>query len=121
MRPEKPELAPWQERLLRLNVRQTRALMLGVGIFIWMGLFPPWEQQFMNELGDPFVRPAGFNFILSPPDVTGHPNYRGSTVNWTQLLIQWFIVGSATLVYVWRFRDHLHDEHPPRIRMDPYR
>ena len=121
MKPDRPDLAPWQERLLRLNLRQTRALILGAGICIWMGLFPPWEKQFMGPMGNPYVQQAGFDFILSPPDVYQNEYYMGSTVNWTRLFILWAITGALTLLYVWRFRDHLHDEPPTRIRMDPYR
>ena len=113
MKPQRPGLAPWQERLLRLNPRQTWALLMGTFIFLWMGLFPPWEQMFTNELGAWYDRPAGFNWILSPPDLYQTPNYHGATVNWTQLFIQWAVVGGVTLACVWGLRDRLHDGLPP--------
>jgi hypothetical protein len=43
----------------------------------------------------------------------------GSTVNWTQLFVQWLIVIAVTLGYVWRFRDSLGDPMPPRPRNRP--
>ena len=101
---------------MRLNVRQTRALICGAVVFLWMGLFPPWEQLFMGPLGNPYVRQAGFDFILSPPDAFQNEYYLGATVNWTRLFILWAIVGALTVTYVWRFRDNLHDETPPRLR-----
>lgn len=119
MKPDRPDIAPWQERLLTLNRRQTRALLTGVLAFVLMGLFPPWEQLYINELGGWYDRPAGVHFILAPPDQFHLSNYLGATVNWTQLFIQWFLVGGLTLAYVWRFRDNLGDALPPRPRHRP--
>lgn len=119
MKPDRPDIAPWQERLLTLNRRQTIALVAGIYCFIMMGLFPPWEQLFVNELGYWYDRPAGFNFVLSPPDLYNTPNYLGATVNWTQLFIQWILTAAIAMGVVWRFRDNLHDELVPRPRHRP--
>lgn len=105
--------------MLTLNRRQTRALVTGIFGCIIMGLFPPWEQLFINELGHWYDRPAGFGFILSPPDLLNTPNYLGATLNWTQLFIQWMIGGAVTLICIWRFRDNLGDVVAPRPRHRP--
>lgn len=119
MKPDRPELAPWQERLLTLNRRQTRAMLTGIFVCILMGLFPPWEQLYVNELGGWWDRPAGTSFILSPPEEHSMPNYMGATVNWTQLVVQWLVTGVITLGYMWRFRDSLGDPAPLRPRHRP--
>lgn len=119
MKPAPPDIAPWQVRLLTLNRRQIRALITGIFGSMIMGLFPPWEQLFINELGHWYDRPAGFNFILSPPDLFSTPNYLGATLNWTQLFIQWMAAAVVTMVYVWRFRDNLQDVIAPRPRHRP--
>ncbi len=119
MRPDRPDLAPWQERLLTLNRRQTRALVMGIVGFILMGLFPPWEHMYINELGAWYDRPAGFHFILSPPEQFYLSTYMGCTVNWTQMFVQWVLVVGVTMAYVWRFRDSLGDPLTPRPRNRP--
>jgi hypothetical protein len=128
VKPDRPDIAPWQVRLLTMNRRQTRVLVTGIFGCILMGLFPPWEQSFVNDLGHWYDRPAGVGFILDPPDVwpgvsaqdsLNDPNYLGATVNWTRLFIQWIIAGTVTLVYVWRFRDNLQDVVAPRPRHRP--
>jgi hypothetical protein len=105
-------MAPWQERLLLLNRRQTRALLFGLFMFVFMGLYPPWEHMFMNEVGGWFDRPAGFHWILTPPDLYNTPTYMGATVNWTQLFIQWGVVGVITLIFIWGLKDRLQDDLP---------
>ena len=109
MKPVKPPLAPWQERLLLLNRRQTRALVFGALAFVLMGLYPPWERGYVNEVGHWFDRPAGFHWILTPPDIYNVPNYLGATVDWTMLFIQWAVVGGITVAFLWGLRDRQLD------------
>ena len=92
---------------------------MGIVGFILMGLFPPWEHMYINELGGWKDRPAGFHFILSPPEQNYLATYMGSTVDWTQMFIQWFVVVGVTPAYVWRFRDSLGDPLTPRPRNRP--
>ena len=95
-----------------LNRRQARALFFGILACVFMGLFPPWEYSYMNPLGGWFDRPAGFYSIMLPPEIKNDPTFMGSTVNWTQLFIQWAVVGIITLVFTWGLKDRLQNEIP---------
>lgn len=95
-----------------LNRRQARALLFGAMACIFMGLFPPWENSYMNPLGGWFDLPAGFHSVLMPPEVKNDPTFMGATVNWTQLFIQWGVAGALTLFFIWGLKDNLPHELP---------
>jgi hypothetical protein len=95
----------WQSRLFGLNSRQTRALVAGVFGFIFIGLFPPWNHVFVNEIGAIHRRPAGFHAILGPPDMSGNPNWRGCQVDWALLAIEWAVAVGITAVFIYGLRD----------------
>lgn len=82
-----PEMSRLQQWALRLNRRQTHALIGGIALFFLAGLVPSWRIVRYNELGGYTTEFAGFHFISEPPEP---PNmmYRVETrVNWGVLLI----------------------------------
>ncbi len=85
---------------------------------VFMGLMPPWERTFMNPLGEWYDRPAGYHWILSPPDIYNVPEYLGATVQWKMLFAQWFVAAGITLAFLIGLRDKPQFVEP---RVDPFR
>lgn len=105
MKPAPPRPSRLQNRLFGLNSRQTRALVAGVLGLIIIGLFPPWEHVFVNEIGAIQTRPVGFHGIMSPPDLSGHPNWRGCQVDWPILAFEWLVAAAVASSFVYGMRD----------------
>ena len=60
---------------------------VGLGIFILMGLFPPWSFRVQGESA--FEQHIGYSFILSPPKEYTYGTY----INIELLLVQWIFLG----------------------------
>jgi len=54
-----------------------------------MGVFPPWSKMAGNY-EHPFMTSAGYAFIASPPEYL-------ASLDWGRLLVQWIVVGIATI------------------------
>ncbi len=67
MHPPAPKISRLQEWALRLNRRQTRALLLGVVISVLFAVNPYWYVIRDNGVGGRTRVPAGFHFVASPP------------------------------------------------------
>lgn len=105
MKRNRPGPPTWQSRLLSLNRRQTHALAVGFALLLFLGVYPPWEHKFMNEIGGELERPAGYHYALSPPALSGSPNWTGADVDWTMLGVQWLVCLGLTAAAVYGFRD----------------
>lgn len=78
-----------------LNDKQRKIVIVGVVLFVLMGLFPPWTytldlQSIHRE------KPAGYALIVSPPEPErGSPAF-GVTIDISRLIVQWFVLAAAT-------------------------
>ena len=88
-----------------LNMRQTRAFVAGIAGLIVLGLYPPWDHVFVNEIGAVQKRPAGFHAMAAPPEMSGNPNWRGSQVDWVLLAIEWALAAGITGSFIYGMRD----------------
>ncbi|MBW4056822.1 MAG: hypothetical protein HIU83_15770 [Proteobacteria bacterium] len=81
---------------MNLNDRQRKLVMVGVILFILMGVFPPWMYTFDAQTVHS-EKPAGYALIFSPP-LTEYPeNVRfGVKIDSTRLVVQWLILAAAT-------------------------
>jgi len=74
---------------MRLNAIQRVIILVGVAVFVLMGLLPPWTYG--------GVVPAGYRFIASPPKTEG---FWGVKIDMSRLLIQWAVTIAASGVGV---------------------
>jgi len=84
-----------------LNPLQIKILIMSTVIFIVMGLFPPWTYTHDNRSMH-IEKPAGYGFIMEPPEPE-ESNYRyGIKVDTSRLAIQWLMLivlsGSALIL-----------------------
>jgi hypothetical protein len=87
-----------------VNRKQTVALWAAIGVFVLLGLFPPWTRTYARPGMHQQSKPAGYHFIMLPPspevDVSYAP-YWGVEVDVVRLLIGWSaVVAVATGVAV---------------------
>lgn len=50
-----------------MNQRQKIVAWIGVGAFVLMGVFPPWNVSY-SDVRCPTTRPAGYAPIFLPPN-----------------------------------------------------
>lgn len=105
MKPEMPGPTPLQSRLLRLNRRQTNTLITGVFLLLMVTLYPPWVHVFGNEMGARREVPAGFHSLMMPPEIRGNIWWRGASIDWTLLFIEWAVTIAVVGVFIYGFRD----------------
>lgn len=83
---------------MRLSAMQIRIGMVGIAVFVLMGLFPPWvndvdvatdHQSLSREW------PAGYSLIFVPPKPPAG-SLAGIRIDLIRLLIQWGVVISLT-------------------------
>jgi len=67
----------------------------GVGLFVLMGLFPPWLYT-LDVTGHHWNKDAGYAIIFSPSNPSPHGDYVGIRVDTQRLLIQWVCVATMT-------------------------
>jgi hypothetical protein len=73
---------------MRLNAIQRVIILVGVAVFVLMGLFPPWKF-----VGGGWEEPARYHFIASPPEGF-------CKIDMSRLLIQWAVTIAASGVAV---------------------
>lgn len=105
MKSDRAKPPRWQMALLQLNRRQIHALAVGLLLFVSVGLYPPWDHLYRNEIGGATKRPAGFHFINAPPDNTWDPTWSGAQVNWLLLSIELMAVAGISAAFIYGFRD----------------
>jgi hypothetical protein len=84
---------------MKLNVKQRKVLIAGVVTILVMGLFPPWSSIFdrkasVDAVGFYIDKPTGYSFIMDPPKPDS--SVYGMKINFSILILQWFIVSIAT-------------------------
>jgi len=89
-----------------LNDKQRKIVIVGVVLFVLMGLFPPWTYT----LDAPSVhreKPAGYALIISPPGPEKHAPAYGVRIDISRLIVQWLVLAAATGlgVYMTRTQD----------------
>lgn len=77
------------------NPKQHRMLIAAGVIFVAIGIFPPWtytlEAQSIHR-----EKPAGYAFIVSPPNPEENAPAFGVQLDIPRLLIQWLVLVAAT-------------------------
>ena len=80
-----------------MNKKQKVAILVGVGIIVLMGLFPPWCWNTPRD-GQYIHRSGEYDLLFSGSDYSGQ---RGDEIDVTRLVIQWIVVAIATAGIVW--------------------
>ena len=80
---------------MSINPIQKKIIMVGIGIIILMGLFPPWTNTFHYKTAYS-KKPAGYAFILTPPKKRAQSIAYGIELDVTRLIVQWMIIFMAT-------------------------
>lgn len=80
---------------MNLNGRQRGIVVIGVVLFVLMGLFPPWTytryaQSIHSE------KPAGYALIISPPGPEKDAPAFGVKIDVSRLIVQWLVLAAAT-------------------------
>lgn len=89
-----------------LNDKQQKIVIIGVVLFVLMGLIPPWtytlETQAIHR-----AKPAGYALIISPPDPEKNAAAFGVRIDISRLIIQWLVLTAATSLgaYITRSND----------------
>lgn len=90
---------------MNLNDKQQKIVIVGVVLFVLMGLIPPWtytlEAQTIHR-----VRPAGYALIISPPDPEENAAAFGVKIDISRLIIQWLVLAAATGLGAFITRSH---------------
>ena len=79
-----------------MNRRQTRTFLAGLAIMFLIGLYPPWNYVYVNELGARRTVPAGHGGLSSPPHPYNEYNLYGTYIDIVRLLIYWALTAGVT-------------------------
>ena len=82
--------------LLRMNRRQTRAFVAGIGVMLLIGLYPPWNHVYVNELGARRTVPAGHGGLSAPPVSLTNYNLYGTHIDLIRLFVYWALAAGVT-------------------------
>ena len=105
MKPVPPKMGRLTQWALRLNRRQTRAFVLGLGGFLIAAMNPPWDFYLENELGGVRKISAGFHFAGSPPYYGGEMFHVEAHVNWLLFLLILAVCAAVAVAVVVGLRD----------------
>ena len=79
---------------MSLNNKQRIIIMVGLVLFILMGLFPPWTytcaRRSIRE------KPAGYALIILPPKPENNAAAFGVRIDIIRLFVQWSVLAAAT-------------------------
>lgn len=78
-----------------LNRTRRIVLILGVVVFVLMGLFPPWTYVFHIQTVHS-EKPAGYAFIAEPPMPEHNDAPFGVKIDISRLVVQWLVLSAAT-------------------------
>lgn len=78
-----------------LNEKQRKVVILGIVLFILMGLFPPWIYT-LNAQSINREKPAGYALIISPPEPEKNAVAFGVKIDISRLIVQWLVLATAT-------------------------
>lgn len=105
MRPPPPKISRLQLWALRLNRRQTRALVGGVLLCLFFAIRPYWYFQITNEVGGSRREPGEFAFVSSPP--LYHSNFirAEARIHWGIFAVSELICAAVTAAFMAALRD----------------
>jgi hypothetical protein len=82
-----------------MNKRQLLAIRCGVGLIVLMGMIPPWVHTF-DARSIHSRKPAGYQFIFTPPKPEGASPAYGVRLDVSRLAIQWVVTATAAAAFV---------------------
>jgi hypothetical protein len=85
------------------NDKQHKIMIVGVVLFVFMGLFPPWTYT-LDAQSIHREKPAGYALIVSPPGPERDAPAFGVRIDISRLIVQWLILGAATSLGVFMTR-----------------
>ncbi len=80
---------------MSINEKQKKIIIAGVVVIILMGVFPPWTYTFKYKTAYS-NEPAGYGFIIVPPEKKNKGMTYGIELDITRLSIQWVIALLST-------------------------
>ena len=80
---------------MNLNGKQRKIVVVGVLLFVLMGLFPPWTYT-LDVQSTHREKPAGYALIISPPGPEKDAPAFGVKIDISLLVIQWLVLVTAT-------------------------
>ena len=86
-----------------LNDKQRKVVIVGVLLFVLMGLFPPWTYMY-DWQSIHREKPAGYALIISPPGPEENGIPYGVRIDISRLIVQWLIIAAATSLGVFMNR-----------------
>lgn len=79
-----------------LNEKQRKIAMVGVIVFVLMGVVPPWIYT-IHAQAVHSEKPAGYALVFLPPSTERPDDVRfGVKIDSTRLVVQWLILCAAT-------------------------
>ena len=78
-----------------MNIAQKVVLTFGAILATCMGLSPPWSYT-LNAVSVSRSKPAGYSFILSPPEPENDAPGYGVRLDISRIVFQWIVVSFAT-------------------------
>lgn len=78
-----------------LNDKQRKIVIVGVVLFILMGLFPPWTYT-LDAQSIHREKPAGYALIISPPGPEKNAPAFGVKIDISRLIVQWLVLAATT-------------------------
>ena len=90
---------------MNLNVKQRKIAIVGVVLFVFMGLIPPWTYT-LNAQSIHREKPAGYALIISPPVPEDDNPAFGVKIDISRLIIQWLVLAAATGLGAFITRSH---------------
>lgn len=87
-----------------MNPKQKKAIFVGIALIVLMGLFPPWQEIILYPNTPLLTRPAGYHFILNPPE-SGRSFYTGYGLDFLRITVQFIVIGAATAGVVLFLKD----------------
>jgi hypothetical protein len=77
-----------------MNEKQRKILLIGLAVFLLIGLYPPWTETYYSAKYNS-EQPKGYSLIFSPP-TTYLP--QGIKIDVTRLVVQWILAGGVIFV-----------------------
>jgi hypothetical protein len=84
-----------------MNRKQIISLWAGIGVFVLMGLFPPWNRIYVSPDGVRLEEGNCYRLLVSSENLLNRRLYE---VNTSVLAVQWALVGAVTAGLVLTFR-----------------
>jgi hypothetical protein len=80
--------------IARVVADRRRAVILGVLLFVAMGLCPPWVYTFSPSGAATTTRPAGYHLLFDPPAPDSGSSRAGVRIDILRLTIQWAVLAA---------------------------